>query len=139
MGYYYLNRSSTGDELSVYHIESAIAAEHCLFPDFSSTNWNSLLQLYDYLLEKKPIPIVWLNRAILLAQLGDVPAAIDAILDIAGIEALQQNHYIYAAVLGDLYGRAGNIKEAKRLLEMAYELTSSLAEKKLLQEKCAAL
>ena len=139
MGYYYLNLSSTGNQLSVYHIESAIAAEHCLSPDFASTNWQSLLYLYDYLLKRKPIPIVQLNRSILLAQLGDLPAAIDAILDIAGIEELLRHHYIYSAVLGDLYGRAGNTTEARRLLEMAYHLTSSLAEKKLLQEKSAAL
>jgi len=36
MGYHYLNRSSSGDQLSVYHIESAIAAEHCPGPPISS-------------------------------------------------------------------------------------------------------
>ena len=139
MGYYYLNLSSDGDQLSVYHIESAIAAEHCLSPDFASTNWQSLLYLYDCLLAHKPIPIVQLNRSILLAQLGDLPAAIDAILDIAGIDDLLRHHYIYSAVLGDLYGRAGNTAEARRLLDMAFHLTSSLAEKKLLQDKMLAL
>jgi RNA polymerase sigma factor (sigma-70 family) len=139
MGYHFLNQSSDGNQLSVYHIESAIAAEHCLSPDFDSTNWRSLLYLYDCLLERKPIPIVRLNRAILLAQLGDLPAAIDAIVDIEDIDDLLKHHYIYSAVLGDLYGRAGNVAEARRLLEMAYNLTSSLAEKKLLQEKMNAL
>jgi len=139
MGYHFLNRSSDGNQLSVYHIESAIAAEHCLSPDFDSTNWKSLLYLYDCLLERKPIPIVRLNRAILLAQLDDLPAAIDAIVDIEDIDDLLQHHYIYSAVLGDLYGRAGNVAEARRLLEMAYRLTASLAEKKLLREKLNAL
>ena len=139
MGYLFLNQSSTGDQLSVYHIESAIAAEHCLSPDFDSTNWQSLLYLYDRLLERKPIPIVRLNRSILLAQLGDLSAAIDAILDIESIDQLLQHHYIYSAVLGDMYSRAGNAAEARRLLEMAWRLTSSLAEKKLLQEKLGAL
>ncbi|HEX9512398.1 MAG TPA: sigma-70 family RNA polymerase sigma factor [Puia sp.] len=135
LGYYYLNRSSSGDQLSVYHIESAIAAEHCLAPDFESTNWSSLLRLYDCLLERKPIPVVQLNRAILLAQLQDLPAAIDAILDIPGIEELLKRHYIFSAVLGDLYGKAGNTDEARRHLQKAHELTTSLAEKKLLREK----
>lgn len=134
-GYYYLNLSSAGTQLSIYHIESAIAAEHCLAPDFSSTNWGSMLKLYDYLLEYKPIPIVQLNRAILLAQLDQLETAIDTILDIPGIAQLLKHHYIYNAVLGDLYGKAGNIPEARRLLEKARELTPSLAEKKLLQNK----
>jgi len=137
MGYHYLNGSSTGDLLSVYHIESAIAAEHCLAPDFGSTNWGEMLHLYDLLLERKPAPIVKLNRAIVLAQTAGVVAAIDTILEIPGIAGLLEQHYIYAAVLGDLYGRAGNVPEARRLLEQAYALTPSLAEKKLLQEKIA--
>ncbi|HEY6901923.1 MAG TPA: sigma-70 family RNA polymerase sigma factor [Puia sp.] len=139
VGYYYLNLASTGDHLSVYHIEAAIAGEHCLSPDFESTNWQSLLCLYDYLLEHKPTPVVQLNRAIILAQIADVNRAIDTILDIPHIKGLLDHHYIYSAVLGDLYGRAGNMTEARRLLEMAYRLTSSLAEKKLLQDKLNSL
>jgi RNA polymerase sigma-70 factor (ECF subfamily) len=135
MGYHYLNASSTGDLLSVYHIESAIAAEHCLAPDFASTNWPNMLRLYDLLLEQKPTPIVRLNRSIILAQTAGVSAAIDTILDIPGIASLLDQQYIYAAVLGDLYGRVGNAREARRLLEKAYGLTPSLAEKKLLREK----
>lgn len=134
-GYYYLNLSASGNQLSVYHIESAIAAEHCLSPDFASTNWEAMLKLYNYLLEHKPIPIVQLNRAILLAQLGRLETAIDTILGIPGIDQLLKHHYIYNAVLGDLYGKAGNITEARRLLGNAYELTLSLAEKKLLKDK----
>ena len=135
MGYHYLNLSSTGEHLSVYHIESAIAAEHCLSPDFASTNWESLLRLYDYLLEHKRTPVVQLNRAIVLAQVVDVHRAIDTIQDIPHIAGLLEHHYIYSAVLGDMYGRIGNDAEARRLLQKAHYLTSSLAEKKLLQEK----
>ncbi|HMH20927.1 MAG TPA: sigma-70 family RNA polymerase sigma factor [Puia sp.] len=137
MGYHYLNQSSTGDRLSVYHLESAIAAEHCLAPDFQSTNWKAMLRLYDHLLELKPIPVVQLNRAILLAQLNDLPAAIDTILDIPGIGQLLKHHYIYPAVLGDLYGKAGNTGESMKYLDIACQLTPSLAEKKLLREKIA--
>ena len=139
LGYYFLNQSSSGNYLSVYHIESAIAAEHCLAPDFESTDWEALLRLYNYLLERKPIPIVQLNRSIILAKTTDVNVAIDTILDIPGISGLLDRHYIYAAVLGDLYSRVGNTVESRRLLEKAYELTPSLAEKKLLQEKLAAI
>jgi RNA polymerase sigma factor (sigma-70 family) len=139
MGYYYLNLSATGEQLSVYHLESAIAAEHCLAPDFGSTNWGALRFLYDQLLECKPIPIVQLNRAVILAQSGELSAAIDSILDIPGIAGLLHQHYIYSAVLGDLYGQAQNLSEARRLLENACTLTTSLAGKKLLQEKLNAL
>ena len=139
LGYHFLNKSSTGNYLSVYHIESAIAAEHCLAPDFESTNWDALLRLYNYLLDRKPIPIVKLNRSIILAKTAGVEIAIDTILDIPNILELLDRHYNYAAVLGHLYAQAGNNTESRRLLEKAYELTPSLAEKKLLQEKLAAI
>ena len=135
MGYRYLNLSATGERLSVYHIESAIAAEHCMATDFSSTNWASLLRLYDHLLIHKPIPVVRLNRAIILAQLNEPVAAIGEILEIPGLDGLLKNHYLYSAVLGDLYWRAGNNPEARRHLSNACLLTNSLPEKKLLQEK----
>jgi predicted RNA polymerase sigma factor len=76
---------------------------------------------------------------VILAQTDGVESAIDTILDIPDIAALLDRHYIYAAVLGDMYRRAGNIPEAGRLLEKAWRLTPSLAEKKLLQEKLNAL
>ena len=134
MGYHYLDLSSTGDQLSVYHLESAIAAEHCLAPDFESTNWQALLRLYDYLLECKPIPIVRLNRAVVLSEVQDASTAINTILDIPGIAGLLGQQPIYSSVLGELYLRAGNVGEARRRLEQARLLTPSLAEKKRLQE-----
>jgi predicted RNA polymerase sigma factor len=139
LGHHYLNQSSSGNYLSVYHIESAIAAEHCLAPDFQSTNWQAMLRLYDFLLKHKPTPIVQLNRSVILAQTDGVEAAIGTIIDIPEISELLERHYIYPAVLGDLYGRAGNTGEARRMLEKAYQLTPSLAEKRLLQEKLEAL
>lgn len=139
LGNRYLNMSATGDHLSVYHIESAIAAEHCLAKDFATTNWRALLRLYDYLLEYKPTPVVKVNRAVILAQLQGEAAAIAEILQIKGIQELLKQHYIYSVVLGDLYSRAHNSSEARRFLELAYTLTPSLAEKKLLREKLDAL
>jgi RNA polymerase sigma-70 factor (ECF subfamily) len=55
-GYYYLNKSSSGENITVYHIESAIAAEHCLAKNFASTNFQRLLHLYDMLWQMKPSP-----------------------------------------------------------------------------------
>ncbi len=135
LGRYYLNQAATGDHLSVYHLEAAIAAEHALAHDFNATNWQTLLFLYDRLLERKPTPIVRLNRAILLAQTGRIDEAIDTILLIQGLSG----QYIYNAVLGSLYAEAGHAPEARRFLELAVALTPSLAEKRRLREKMQGL
>jgi RNA polymerase sigma-70 factor (ECF subfamily) len=135
LGYQYLSQSSHGEQLTIYHIESAIAAEHCLAPSFEQTNWQRLLQLYDLLLEKKPMPIVSLNRAIVLSQSGNRAQAIQDVTAIPGIEQLLSTHYIYSAVLGDLYLQHGDLPNATRYLSLAQSLTISLAEKKLISDK----
>ncbi len=139
MGYHYLSKSSSGERITVYHIESAIAAEHCLAPSFSDTNWERMLQLYTLLLEQKPMPVVWLNRAIVRARLGQTTAAIRDILDLPDIEKLLAAQYIYSAVLGDLYLQAGDILQARKYLAQAHTLTPSQAERQLIQDKLRSL
>ncbi|HYJ38388.1 MAG TPA: sigma-70 family RNA polymerase sigma factor [Chitinophagaceae bacterium] len=139
LGYFYLNHSADGEEISVYHLESAIAAEHCLANTFAETNWKRLLQLYDLLLQLKPSPTVELNRAVVLAEMGELQQAIDSILSIKNIESLLREQYIYSAVLGDLYKRLSNQVKAKEFLEKAFGLTTSQAEKNLIQQKIRSI
>jgi len=135
LGYHYLSLSSEGTDLSIYHIESAIAAEHCLSLSFRETNWRHMLRLYDLLLMHKRTPVVLLNRAIVVAQAGEPVKAIDEVLNIPGIVHLLESQYIYCAVLGNLYLQSGKMDDAKIMLQKAYALTSSLAEKKLIAGK----
>ncbi|NML20969.1 sigma-70 family RNA polymerase sigma factor [Pseudoflavitalea sp. G-6-1-2] len=134
-GFVYLNHSSKGDTISVYHIESAIAAEHSMAASFSSTNWTRMLTLYDLLAEHKPGPITELNRAVVKAQLGLHGQAIEDIFAIEKIDTLLQSQYMYSAVLGDIYLRAGEKEHAKKYLMLAMGLTCSVAEKKLITQK----
>jgi RNA polymerase sigma factor (sigma-70 family) len=134
-GFQYLNHSSQGQELTIFHIESAIAAEHCMAGSFEQTNWERMLYLYDLLLEQKPTAPVKLNRAIVLAQLDQTQQALREIRQIDGIEKLLATQYLYSAVMGDLYSQVGDCINARKLLQQAHELTTSLAEKKLILEK----
>lgn len=135
VGSYYLNLSSQGSAISVYHIESAIAAEHSSTENFKDTNWERLLQMYNLLLKVKPSPIVELNRAVVLGELGQILAAIETILSIRKIDHLLDSYYIYSAVLGDLYKRMNHTEKATEYLIEAYRLTTSDAEKKLITKK----
>lgn len=135
IGHNYLNVSAQGNELSVYHIESAIAAAHCMSPSFKETNWGHLRSLYDLLLQVKPSATVQLNRAVVIAEQGNIPEAIESILSIEKIDQLIGTHYIYSAVLGDLYKRLSDAMKAREYLQQAHDLTSSDAEKKLIRSK----
>ena len=133
LGIQYLNLSSEGESISSYHLEAAIAAEHAIAKTFAETNWERLLQFYDLLLEAKPTPVIHVNKAVVLAQLGEVETAISSILSIQGIDGLLRTDHLYSAVLGELYKRLSNTIKAKEYLTHAQQLTPSLAEKKLLQ------
>jgi RNA polymerase sigma-70 factor (ECF subfamily) len=138
-GYDYLNLSSQGEELTVYHLESAIAAEHCLAASFAETNWQRMLMLYDMLLEQKRTALVILNRAIVLTQLNQTSEAIKEIWQIENIDQLINTQYIFSAVLGELYIQLGDDHNAGKFLQQALTLTSSQAEKKLISGKLEAL
>lgn len=138
-GYGYLNLSSQGNELTVYHLESAIAAEHCMAATFEETNWQRMLQLYDLLLEQKQTALVVLNRAVVLAQLDQTRRAIQEIWDIDDIEHLINTQYIYSAVLGELYIQLGDDVNACKFLQGALLLVTSPAEKKLITTKLETL
>jgi len=139
VGCRYLNHSAQGEEISVYHLESAIAAEHCLSPSFGQTNWPRMLQLYDLLLELKATPTVQLNRSVVLAEMGRIEEAIQSVLSISNLEQLLRTHYIYSTVLGDLYKRLSDSVKAKEFLQRALTLTHSRAERNLIQQKIQAI
>jgi RNA polymerase sigma-70 factor (ECF subfamily) len=134
-GYYYLSLSAEGNIISVYHIESAIAAEHCMAANFAATNWERILALYDLLLTQKTTPTVILNRAIALAHLNRVAEAVAQISGIEGIDFLMESQYIYNAVLGDLFLKLKQHNLAEKHLTKACQLTHSQPEKNLINEK----
>src|SRR5262249_26377939 len=63
-----LDLSATGPELTEYHLEAAIAAVHASASRIEETDWGQIVVLYDRLLERRPSPVVALNRAIAVAQ-----------------------------------------------------------------------
>ena len=56
-GISYLQLSIEQNEISIYHILATISAHHCTAKDFRSTDWKSILSLYDNLIEFDPLNI----------------------------------------------------------------------------------
>jgi RNA polymerase sigma factor (sigma-70 family) len=135
IGLHYLNQSAEGDELSEYHIEAAIVAQHSMAKSFSETNWPQILAMYDMLARINPSPVVLLNRGIVIGKTEGAAKAITAINNIPGIEKLVEKHHLFAATLGELHSQLHNHHEARRYFEKAIALTTSPVEKKLLQKK----
>ena len=133
-GLQYLDAASSGERISRYHLEAAIAACHCQAASFAETPWRRLLDLYDMLLEAHPSPVVALNRAIAAGHVEGPAAAIEQISrleargDLAG-------YYLLPAALGEFLLRARDRARAADCFSRALELAPSAAEKELLRRR----
>src|SRR4029453_5011162 len=78
-----LERSATGREVTVYHLEAAIAAAHAAAPGVEETDWALIVSPYDRLITPAPSPVVALNRAVAVAERDGPAQGIDELLAIA--------------------------------------------------------
>jgi len=130
----HLEASASGDEITTYHVEAAIAACHAAAPSFEETDWRHIVSLYDELLEMNPSPVAALNRAVAIAMSQGPRAGIDAVESIAARDSLREYPLLYST-LGELWLRSGNRSRAAEEFSRALELPSSMPEKRFLLRK----
>ena len=133
----YMNKAAVGSSVSTYHLEAAIAYEHCIANNFDATNWQRILEWYECLCNISSSPIPLLNRIVAVMQLHGVHEALNELGLIRDKKRLEP-FYLYHALLGEIYSRLNNPMLAKEYFEKAISLTKSAAEKKILKEKIVA-
>jgi len=132
-----LDLSATGDELTGYHIEAAIAAVHARAPRVGDTDWRQIVVLYDRLVAIRPSPVVALNRAIAVAQRDDPERGLAAVRAITGAERLV-SYPFYAATLGELELRCGRPDAAREHFRAALSLARNPMERQFFEQRVAA-
>ena len=137
-GVYYLTRAATGNNISRYHIEAAIAFEHCKAKKYADTDWETILDLYNMLVQIVPTPVVLLNRSIAIKELQGSQAALQCIREIPGIDYLNQ-YYLLHAILGELYSEMQNKETALTHFGKALTLCVSEPERRLIAQKIASI
>ncbi|MBP1691297.1 MAG: sigma-70 family polymerase sigma factor, partial [Bacteroidetes bacterium] len=128
-GGYYMSRAARGDVLSRFHLEAAIAYWHTQKAD-TKEKWETILQLYNRLLQMHYSPIAALNRTYALSKANGKE---EAIREAEKLD-MKENHF-YFTLLGELYGeidkdRAG--EHFQRALSLARTTTDKLAIQKKL-------
>jgi RNA polymerase sigma-70 factor (ECF subfamily) len=129
-----LDASATGDDVTAYHFEAAIAAVHAAAPSLAATDWHAIVGLYDGLMRVAPSAVVALNRAIAVAQRDGPDAGLAAIAAIDGRERLDAYPF-YPAALGELARRRGDVAAAKAHFARARALARSDAERRYLDRR----
>ena len=138
IGNQYMNKAAGGNDISSYHLEAAIAYEHCAAENFSKTNWKRILELYEWLCQISPSPISELNKSVAVMQVHGAVKALESLEHISGKEKLT-SFYLYHSLLGEIYSRLENSVEAKKCFATAIRLTQSETEKKMLTDKISVL
>ncbi|CAN5390762.1 RNA polymerase sigma factor [soil metagenome] len=133
----YMNKAAFGDSLSTYHIEAAIAYEHCSTKKFEDTNWQQILNYYDLLVQIHPTAVVALNRMTVINKLKGSSATLRELNDSPFLTEWKK-HYLYYSLLAEIYATT-DPQKAITNFEKAITLTQSDAEKKLLRKKMANL
>lgn len=124
----FLNLSATGNTLSKYHLEAAIAYWNTQKED-TPEKWENILQLYNQLLQLEYSPVAALNRTFALAKANGKLEAIKEAekLDLPG-------NQFYFMLLGELY--SGMDDQAARLnFNKALALAKTVNDKKIIQKK----
>ncbi len=131
-GAQFLQRATTGNIISTYHLEASIAYWNTRKED-TVEKWENILHLYNHLLQLKYSPIAALNRTYALSK---VKGKREAIQEAEKLK-LVTNHF-YFTLLGELYTGIDN-QQAKMNLEKAIALARTSSDKQTIQKKIDAL
>jgi RNA polymerase sigma factor (sigma-70 family) len=137
-GLEHLGRAATGDAISPFHLEAAIAACHALAPTYDATDWAQIVALYDQLLALTPSPVVALQRAIALGRAKGAHAGLRALGSLVGDDRLEADP-VLAAAIGELEAQRGDVRAARAAYRRALELAGTAPERRFLEERLAAL
>jgi RNA polymerase sigma-70 factor, ECF subfamily len=113
-----------------YALQAAIASLHLDEPQ----DWPRLATLYGELADRTGSPVVELNRAVAVAEAGDVEAAL------ALVERLELDGYHYLhATRAELLRRLDRVDDARAAYDRALDLVHSDAERRFLERRSAEL
>lgn len=130
----HLERAASLRSPGRYQLQAAIAMCHAEAPSWEETDWLQIVTLYGVLIREDPSPVVRLNGAIALAQLGPRQAAV-ALADIETLEADLAGYHLWHAARAELLRLNGRDHDAVAADRRALELTSNDAERRLIQTR----
>jgi RNA polymerase sigma factor (sigma-70 family) len=136
-GLKFLELSASGPELTAYHIEAAIASVHACARGTESTDWGTIVSMYDMLMSIRPSPIVALNRAIAVAQAEGPERGLDEISVISDRDRLAAYPF-YPAALGELELRRGRPETARKHFQAACALARNPMERHFYERRVSA-
>jgi RNA polymerase sigma-70 factor, ECF subfamily len=117
-----------------YQLQAAINAVHSDAPSAAHTDWRQILELYDQLMIVAPSPVVALNRAVAVAEMGGADRALQL------VDAINlPQYYLLHAVRADLLRRLGRTADAASAYQRALEKCENAKEREFLKRQYQSL
>ncbi|HEY6634751.1 MAG TPA: RNA polymerase sigma factor [Acidimicrobiia bacterium] len=117
-----------------YELQARIASCHSAASSWEDTDWGLIVDLYDRLWPLTESPVVGLNRAVAVGYASGPDAGLSA------LEAIDLDGYhAFHASRAELLRRAGDLVAARVEFERALELSSNVAERRLIEERLESL
>lgn len=132
----WMARSTESNQLSRFHVESAIAWEHCRAATFEQIAWQRVVELYQVLGKIVPSPMIRLNQAIASSYADGPQAGLQRLIDIPDFDRSRLRPWWDCAV-AEIYHRLGKRNEAIAHWTDAHALTTNSAQRALIARKLA--
>jgi RNA polymerase sigma factor (sigma-70 family) len=129
-----LSRSPVGP----YQLQAAIAAVHDEAARAADTDWPQIVALYELLERISPNPMVTLNHAVAVAMVRGPRAGLDLLGSLDADDRLASHHRL-DAVRAHLLEMDGDHSAARSAYRTAARRTTSLPERRYLEERAARL
>lgn len=129
----WLARSQT-ENVTTFHLEAAIAMQHCLAESVDSTDWAMIVTFYTRLMQLRDSPLYVLNRAIAIGQTGDTPTALAELKSLETRPELK-GYLLLDCAIARLYILEGENRMAIDRYLVALSKANAPHEKELLLKK----
>jgi RNA polymerase sigma-70 factor, ECF subfamily len=134
----HLLRAGELNAIGRYQLEAAIQSAHAARRVTGATDWEAIVMLYTGLHKLTSSPVVAINLAVAIAEVGGSEAGLAALPDLAENAELMEFQPYWAA-RADLLSRAGLVADASEAYSMAIGLESDPTVRNFLLAKRGAL
>jgi RNA polymerase sigma-70 factor (ECF subfamily) len=124
-----INRAMARRSPGPYQIKAAIAACHMADP---APDWPQIAALFTRLLDFEPTPVVRLNRAVAVAEAGDLARALE---EVSALASMLDDYQPFHAAQADLLAREGQVPAARAAYDRAIALAPSAADAAFLTKR----
>jgi RNA polymerase sigma factor (sigma-70 family) len=127
---------TTRGAVGPYTLQAAISACHARARIAEDTDWESIIALYDGLVQLMPSPVVELNRAVAVGMAFGPESALELVDALRSEPALREYHLL-PTVRGDLLEKLGRDEEARIEFARAASLAQNSRERAVLLGRMA--